>query len=427
MELSVHALGSSTWFAPLAQSRLSFAAQDELTKWLHVATAHQRPFVRGLRVLHPTTIVGKFALVTRHADVSELLHDSTRFHTHEIYGPRMARTTGRFLLGLDDPAEYQRELRVLRGAVVPGDLERVRALAARHAARLLERAARFGRLDVASELAQPLALAVASEYFGVAGPDATTLTRWLRNIHWDLFLNPTGLPKISLSALTDARALSAYLDTRIAQLRAAQARGALGMDTFIERLLRKAIEAGENDGLVRRNVAGLLVSTVDAISRAIVSCLDQLLRQPRALADARKAAFSGNDERVASYVFEALRFSPQQPLLLRYCPREVCLARGTKRETVLPAGTTVFASVLSAMFDGSVLRAPLAFRVDRPWTHYLHFGDSMHRCFGEGFSRMIIPQAIKALLQCSGLERLRAPEGRIAYDGPFPVRWLVKI
>lgn len=413
--------------APVLGSRLFFEAQAELGQLLSTRTSLQRIVSSGLRVLTPTTVVGNTAIVTRHADVAELLNDPSRFKVSEIYGPKMARTTGAFLLGHDDSAVYAREASYIRSALAASDWQRIRSLSARHAQHLLDRAARVGSIDAAGGYAHELAMTLVAEYFGVRGPDDITLTRWLRNLYWDLYLNPTEQPKVSQTALTDARALLCYLDAQIAELHARYERGVLGADTFFERLLRQSIEQRLSDDLLRRTLAGVIVSVVEALSKTIVNALDQLLRRPKVLARARQAAFAGNDELVANYAFEALRFSPQQPMLMRYCPRAVWLAQSTKRATRIPAGTTVYASTLSAMFDGSVVREPGKFRVDRPWTHYLHLGDGMHRCFGEVITRTVVPQAIKALLQRNGLGRIAGPEGRIVYDGPFPVRWTLRI
>ena len=110
-----------------------------------------------------------------------------------------------------------------------------------------------------------------------------------------------------------------------------------------------------------------------------------------------------------------------------FVARHVREGRGAKVAYIHDAGTTTYASTLSGMFDASVLPSPHEFRVDRPWEHYLHFGRGMHRCFGERYNRVIIPQAVQVLLASPNLERLHGDAGRIHYEGPFPSRLLVKI
>ncbi|MET0388655.1 MAG: cytochrome P450 [Polyangiales bacterium] len=419
-------LAASPWLTRFTESRAYYALQDELAKlFSHAET--QRLLAFGLRAVMPNVVLGQFAVVTKHADVVEVLNDPTHFRVSEIYGKRMARTTGAFFLGMDDSATYQRETSYVRSAVEARDLERVRNIAARKAQELIATAAVSGTLEAATGYSHAIALAVVAEYFGVSGPDETTMSRWMRNIFWDLFLNLTDLPSVSQTALRDARELNAYLDQRIQELHAQQVRGDKLPDTFFGRLFAKTLELGFDDITLRRNLAGVIVGAVDTVSKSTVHIIDQLLQRPHELEAARRAALAGDDELVAAYAFEALRFNPHNPIILRHCARSVHVARGTAREALIPAGTTVYASTLSAMFDPSAVEQPHVFRVDRPWQKYLHFGDGMHRCFGERFNRVVIPQAIKALLLRPALARVPGTAGKLHYEGPFPTRMQVII
>ena len=50
----------------------------------------------------------------------------------------------------------------------------------------------------------------------------------------------------------------------------------------------------------------------------------------------------------------------------------------------------------------------------------------MHRCFGEHFAKVIISEAIAALLRLDNLQRASGPNGRMQYDGAFPQHLLVQ-
>lgn len=379
----------------------------------------------GLRKMMPTVVFGRHAFVSRFADVVEVLETPEYFRVVPIYAHGMEQTTGAFILGMDDPTRYEHEARFLRAAVEPGDFARVKELVAHRAQELLEAAP--GRIDAASGYAHKLALSLVAEYFGVKGPDEVTFARWMRTIFWELFFNLDRNPKVTEAALASARELNPYLEREADEVRRVMRSDGQVPDTFFVRLIRSQADFAIDDEGTRRNIAGVIVGAVDTLSKAIVQALDQLLKRPRELARARAAAQAGEDELVGAYAFEALRFNPHNPIILRHTSADYRLARGTNRETVIPQGTTVYAGTLSAMFDASVLPAPHEFRVDRPWEHYIHFGRGMHRCFGERFNRVVIPQAIKALLLRPRLRRAAGPSGHIQTEGPFPTRLMLEL
>ena len=94
--------------------------------------------------------------------------------------------------------------------------------------------------------------------------------------------------------------------------------------------------------------------------------LDQLLQRPDALAQAHAAAAAGNDALFAAYVFEALRFNPNNPGVFRVAAEDYTVAKGTMRATTIPKGASVLAATQSAMFDENKVDSPNEFRVDRP-------------------------------------------------------------
>jgi cytochrome P450 len=381
----------------------------------------------ALRRHSPITRIGKTAVVSRFADVVEVLENDASFHVGEIYAKQMERTTGAFILGMDDRDRFARELAFARSAVEKGDLERISTIVKTHATALLEAASAHGEIDAATGYAHKIALAVVDEYFGVKGPDEETMTRWMRTIFWDIFLNLADSENIAQESRRSALELRAYLDAEIERLRETQTRTGLLPDHFLARLVRKQREFGIDDDGVRRNIGGMIVGAVDTVSKAVVNAVGELVRRPGELAAAQQAALAGDDAKVAAYAFEALRFNPHNPVILRHCASDFLLARGTAREAWIRAGTRVFASNLSAMFDPDVLQTPSEFRIDRPWDHYIHFGRGAHRCFGEHFNRVSVPQAIKSLLLRPKLHRAQGLSCHVQYEGPFPTKLLLKI
>jgi cytochrome P450 len=161
---------------------------------------------------------------------------------------------------------------------------------------------------------------------------------------------------------------------------------------------------------------GLVIGMVETTSHAAVQALLVLFSNSDALARAAAAAKADDDEALAGFVFEALRFRPINPMVVRVAKEDYRLAAGKPHQTLIRKGTPVFALTWSAMFDPYVLEAPEEFRPDRPDYHYLHFATGLHACFGRYISRVQIPQILKPLLKLKGLRPTGAPD----YDGTFP-------
>lgn len=400
---------------------------NKLKEWL-TSTEVLEAVLGKLRELDPIVKVPGHAVVTRHADVVEVLENDRDFGVTETYRARMLRTTGLFVLGLEDTPQYQMEVAFIRRAVRPDDLPRMRSLFADEAAQVLARARAAGRLDAAAGYAHHLPLRLVQQFFGVPGPDPQTLARWLRTIFWDIFLNLGDDAAVVAAAARSSQEMRPYLQELVASRQAALAAGADVPDDFVTRLLRSRADVApqiDDDG-VRRCIGGVIVGALDTTSKAIVLALDQLLRRPAVLAQAQAAARAGDDSLVAAYAFEALRHNPHNPIIVRTCHRDTVVAAGTDRETQIERGTTVYAATLSAMFDPTVVAEPHEFRVPRPASNYLHFGRGQHTCFGERINQVTVPEALKQLLLLPNLRRAPGDEGEIAYDGPFPQRYIVQ-
>jgi hypothetical protein len=83
----------------------------------------------------------------------------------------------------------------------------------------------------------------------------------------------------------------------------------------------------------------------------VPQALEQLLRRPDALAGAQQAARANDDQLLAGYFFEAMRFDPLGPALPRVATQPTVIAAGTSRATEVPEGATVYAAFSSAMMD----------------------------------------------------------------------------
>ena len=386
-----------------------------------------RELFGGLRAVKPIFVAPRLAVVSSYADVLDALSDDESFSVTEIYAAKMQATSGAFILGMENTPQYQREASILRRAARREDLPRIRAFVAECADQLLAAAEPAGRIDAVGGYSRLVPVRLVQHYFGVPGPDEPTLLRWLQTIFHEIFLNLANDAKIREAAAVSSREMSAYLNSLIGQRKTEIAGGQSLRDDFLTRLLKMQQDpttALDDDG-IRRNIGGVIAGAVDTTSKAIAHAVDQLLQRPDALHAAQQAAAADDDPLLAAHVFEALRFNPQNPILLRHCRKARVLGRGTSRETQIPEGITVCLGTLSAMFDPADLVAPEEFRVSRPAHHYIHFGHGMHTCFGEHVNRVQVPEVIKRLLRLKGLRRAPGPEGELQYDGPFPSKMVV--
>ena len=385
-----------------------------------------RPIFTLLRKLFPILMIGKRAVVTRHADVIEVLTRDTDFTIAEVNEARFAEGDGPFILGMDRSPQYDTESAMLRKVVRPDDLERIRRLVAQSAAGLAEAAGPYGKIDVVNGLARVVAIRTVGSYFGIPAPDEPSMMRWMRDIFHHLFANPAGDAGVHRDFMRSGEELRRYMDEVIAA-RKAHLHDPDQPDDVLGRLL--LLQNGEyawlDDRSVRRNLGGLIVGAVDTTSKFVALAIDELLRRPVALAGARAAAMAGEIEMVRSYVYEAVRFNPHHPVQARFCKQETEIAAGTSRARKIPAGTSVFVATLSAMFDPEAFIEPKAFRTDRE-VEYLHFGYGMHRCFGRAINGVQIPELVATLARLPNLRRAAGKAGRIAWDGPFPGRLILE-
>jgi Dyp-type peroxidase family len=384
-----------------------------------------------LREHEPILVLPKVAIVSKYADVLQVFESDQYFSTVEIYGPKIALTTGHFVVGMANTPEYQRDLALMQQAARREDLDKIRQFSTQCAADLVAAAAPQGRIDAVGGLSRLASLRLLEHYFGVPAPDDATMLGWMRSIFREIFVNLGNDPLMAQTAVNDAQALLAHLDTLIARRQSEMAAGQPVPDDYLCRLLKMqqaAVPPAEpiTTELIRRLVGGTIVGTVDTNSKAIIHAIDQLLDRPAELEAAQAAARNDDDELLTRYLFEALRFNPQNPLLMRFCERELTLAQGTERAKTIPQGSLVIVGTASAMFDEEQFPDPETFRTDRPLHDYIHFGHALHICFGRYISQVHIPAVAKALLRRRNLRRAPGEEGQLQYDGAFPERLILE-
>ena len=392
------------------------AVKDEVTTFLAAIKAHftqyPEPIFAILRRIKPILLFENYALVTRFEDVQEVLARDEVFLV--TYGEKMRVVTGGqdFFLGMQNSPEYIRDVSHMRSVVRREDIPgRIAPFVQRTASDLI--AAAGHQIDVV-KLSKNVPARWIADYFGCPLLSEQQVEAWGSVLFQYLFLDQDNDPKLAQAAAKAAAAVRTWLDETIAMRKATR----VVKDDVLGRclLLQSASLPAMDDVSIRNNILGLLVGAIPTTSKCCSQALDQLFQRPDQLKAAQAAALADDDALLAKYVFEALRFNPNNSGVFRLTAQDYRLAKPSLHATTIPKGTLVIAATQSAMFDDRFVDQPNDFRIDRPEYLSMHFGYGLHTCFGQYINRVQVPGILKPLLKRPGLRR----GGDLQYDGPFP-------
>ncbi len=378
---------------------------------------------KELRTRRPILVTpGGPTLLAMFADVEEALTRNLQF-TVKPYAPKMDPAVGPFMLARDGTVYNQRDKSIMRALIQQADLPSVRQTVAKIGAKLIAQGASpDGRLELVSQVTRPGPIALTGQYFGFPGPDLTAMLRWSYATQNDMFHNLTDDPKVHAANIAAGAEMRSYLEDFLPR-RAKQVKADPKLDDVVSRMLRLQTppQIGFDQGRILSNTMGLLVGGIETTSAAIVQAIDQLLDRPDQMVAAKRAAQANDDATFDAIFWEALRFNPMAPFVVRLLVEPYTIAAGTPRQTTLAAGTVVFASVASAMHDGTVVPDPETFKPGRPAYHYLHLGFGEHRCLGDQVSLMQAPELAKQIIKAGFCKRAAGAAGHLDFKGgPFP-------
>jgi cytochrome P450 len=393
--------------------------QAEVMTFLDGLKAHlaqnPEPVFAVLRRVKPILVIKSknIAIVTRFDDVQEVLSRDNVFQV--TYGEKMRVVTGGndFFLGMQDSSAYTRDVAHMRTAMRREDVaDRVVPFVGKTAAALVDAADK--QMDVVKQLSKTVPARWVGDYFGCPPTTDEELAAWASAIFRYLFTDLTNDPAVGQTARDAAQKVRDWLDSTIAARKATPSDN----DDVLGRCLalQRAGVPGMGNIDIRNNLLGLLVGAIPTTSKCCAQALDQLFNRPEQLQGAQAAAQANDDGLVAKYVFEALRFNPNNPGVFRIAAEDYPLAKGQMHGVTIPKGTQVLAATQSAMFDSAKVDNPNDFRIDRPAWLDMQFGYGMHTCFGQYVNRVQIPGILKPLLRKPGLRRA----GPLQVDGPFP-------
>jgi cytochrome P450 len=408
------------------------------------------PFFKQLRAQRPILVTPECVLVSKYADVIDLLQ-MPKIFTVDLYKPKMGvtATDPGYLMAHDDDAIHYREKSLMQGMLNRNDLPRIRALIAKASREILDNA--DGKIDIVYNYCRMVPAIMVQEYFGLDNVDKKDLIEWSFWNQYDVFHNqPFDLNSPEHAKyITDnhdrvtialANYIKKVLVEKLAMVKLEQTKNlfligwrivkSLGYliagkkapmvkDDVFSRMLRSSFANQVEFDLVRVgvNAGGLLIGSIETTSQAVSQVIDFFIKQPELLAKAKTAAQQTDLKAFDNIVWEALRYVPISPYMFRQTSQEYTLAKGTNYETLIPANTNVIVLTQSAMFDDFANSNPDEFNPDRTFYHNFNFGFGPHDCLGKYVGMEMIPEMVRQVLL---LPHLRAAAPIDFKDGPFP-------
>jgi cytochrome P450 len=389
--------------------------------WLMTWVAARIPFgFRVLRAIRPILRFRNTVVVTRYDDVREVFLNDQAFRVP--WARKVGIITGGFpfILGMDDTPVYRDDTAALMKVVRPADIAQRLAPAVEQLAGQIVAQAN-GDLEVVDSLVRRVTFEVLGSYFGIPDPPDGDMRVWATRLFEFQFVDAADDPKLRAEVDVLAPRLQAHVQGLI------EARRASGVkqDDVLGRCLEEQAAGNDrfkDDWWIRVALMSFAVGGPPQPPMVVPQALEQLLRRPDALAGAQQAARANDDQLLAGYFFEAMRFDPLGPALPRVATQPTVIAAGTSRATQVPEGATVYAAFSSAMMDERRLLDPQSFNPRRLPHEYIHFGYGLHTCFGAQMNKALLPLMLKPLLKRPNLRRAPGPDGVLSKRGAFAER-----
>lgn len=368
-----------------------------------------------LRRFWPNLAFGNFLLVTRNADVRDILERGDEFQTP--YGPEMTELArgSNFILGMQDGADYRRMKSSVLSAFPPAEVEAaVRPIAARHSREIMTRAS--PGFDAISGLMKIVPVHICRDYFGLEIDEESEFADWAIALSALFFSDPTASPTTRELAVVGGDRLIKVIDRSIDAIRQRGAKAEQPLPRLVAFLDQSKLSLPDIHSIMLGMIAGFVPTNVLAGG----NCLDVILSRPDARQAIDAALAEDDTGELDRAILETMRFKPIWVGPWRYTSRDTTIARGTRRERLVKAGTVVMPATLSAMFDTEAVQSPNKFDTSRPQRDYMVFGHGIHLCIGAEIARVQIGESLRALFQKQGVRRARGGAGRMSSVGAYP-------
>lgn len=344
-------------------------------------------------------------VVTRYADVLEVLHTFSARRTHtpeklEAVGLGEMRPIAELMVKMMlfmDPPQHTRLRKLASHAFTPARVAVLRTHIREIVHRLLDAIEHNGHMDVIAELAEPLPAIVTAEMLGVPAKDWRQLKAWsadFAEMLGNFQHNPDSVPRM----LRTVQGMTAYFREAVRRQRVEPGEG------LVSSLMSAEIDGDRlSDDEVVATCIVTMVGGQETTTNLIGNGVITLLRHPERLEEVRRDL-----SLVPSAVEEMLRYESPSQHTGRLAPEDRELGGRTIRQ-----GQAVMAVMAAANRDPERFPDPDTFDPHRQDNRHLAFGYAAHFCFGAALARIEGQEVFDAMLR-------RIPNLQV---GPEPLVW----
>lgn len=341
----------------------------------------------------------RYWILTRYADIVSLIQSeqlsSNRIAAHAGRMPSEAKEHFRpFFKAVSswmlmiDPPDHTRLRGLVNEAFTPGVVENMRGLVQDLVNNILSAVKDQGRMDIMTDLANPLPATVIAEMLGVPGADQRQFKKWSDDIALALSGIDLGATKEELFALYELAqksllALSAYFRERVVELRRRPRENLLSA-------LAQAEEQGDRltEQELFANCVLLMIAGHETTTNLIGNGMLALLQNP-----GPREALSSNPDLIGSAVEELLRYDSPVQKMGRIALADIQIA-GKQIEK----GQLVCFSFAAGNRDPEQFGSPAQLDITRKPNRHLAFGHGLHYCVGAALARLEGQIAVNSLL-----------------------------
>jgi cytochrome P450 len=330
-------------------------------------------------------------VVTRYADVVEVLHTFSADRTHtpaklEAMGlaemSPIAQLMVKQMLFMDPP-QHTRLRKLASHAFTPRRVEVLRSHIREIVSRLLAGVERERRMDVIRDLAEPLPAIVTAEMLGVSVSDREQLKAWSADFA-EMLGNFQHNPERAARMLRTVHDMTAYFENAIRQQRDHPQEG------LVSSLMTAEVDGDRltDDEIVATCIVTMVggqETTTNLIGNGVLTLLRNVEAMERLRSDLSL---------VPSAVEEMLRYESPSQHTGRIAPDDRELGG-----RVIRKGQAVMAVMAAANRDPERFPEPDRFDIGRQDNRHLAFGYAAHFCFGAALARIEGQEAFEAILR----------------------------